>query len=202
MAGPTFCPHSFACWGEIAQPCGCSYCRRRMSVTIQKETLAFYDYYLCVPPLKTRVGEIVHVAFLALCWWLGSSMKGCTDISLLWRRYSDPMPKPRGPCPTMPLPCLNGIWGLVCSPKHTTMLIRFVRTTKALGCVERTDFLQQRSKREKCLQMVFACALQWLENCWFWTGVPSAQVLCGKMCDISNHRVLSESSAHLFLPRR
>lgn len=67
MAGPTFCPHSFACWGEIAQPCGCSYCRRRMSVTIQKETLAFYDYYLCVPPLKTRVGEIVHVAFLALC---------------------------------------------------------------------------------------------------------------------------------------
>lgn len=67
MAGPTFCPHSFACWGEIAQPCGCGYCRRRMSVTIQKETLAFYDYCLCVPPLKTRGGGIVHAAFLAFC---------------------------------------------------------------------------------------------------------------------------------------
>lgn len=37
-----------------------------MSVTIQKEILAFYDYCLCVPPLKTRVGGIVRVAFLAV----------------------------------------------------------------------------------------------------------------------------------------
>lgn len=29
-----------------------------MSVTIQKEILAFYDYCLCVPPLKTEWGEL------------------------------------------------------------------------------------------------------------------------------------------------
>lgn len=125
MAGPTFCPHSLACWGEIAQRWGCGYCRRWMSVTIQKETLAFYDYCLCVPPLKPEWGELSMWHFWFSAWWLASSRKGCTDIFLLHRRYTDAMPKPRGLCPTMPRliwesegsfasrnikPCLSGIW--------------------------------------------------------------------------------------------
>lgn len=132
MAGPTFCPHSFACWGEIAQRWGCGYCRRRMSVTIQKETLAFYDYCLCVPPLKAEWGELSVRRFWLFAWWLASSRKGCTDISLLWRRHSDPMPKPRGLRPTTPQRGLNGIWGLVRFQKHKTVFIRFVETTKGV----------------------------------------------------------------------
>lgn len=100
MAGPTFCPHSFACWGEIAQRWGCGYCRRRMSVTMQRKTLAFYDYCLCVPPLKAEWGELSVRHFWLAARWLASSRKGCIDIFLLWRGYSDPMPKPRGLRPT------------------------------------------------------------------------------------------------------
>lgn len=37
-----------------------------MSVTIQKETLAFYDYCLCVRPLKTEWRELSMQHFLAL----------------------------------------------------------------------------------------------------------------------------------------
>lgn len=64
-----------------------------MSVTIQKETLAFYDYCLCVPPLKPEWGELSVWHFWFSAWWLASSRKGCTDILLLCRRYRDPMPK-------------------------------------------------------------------------------------------------------------
>lgn len=197
MAGPTFCPHSFACWGEIAQHCGYGFCRRRMSDTIQRETLAFYDYCLCVPPLKAEWGELSVRHFWLAAWWLASSRKGCTDISLLWRRYSDPMPKPRGLCPTMPQPGLNGIWGLVCFQKHKTMFIRFVATTKALSSAELTDFLLSFNTGE-CERNItdIIWSLQWLEICWsgsraviWWSPTPA----------ISNHWGF-ESSTQPFLP--
>lgn len=52
---------------------GCGYCRRRMSVTIHRETRAFYDYCLCVTPLKPEWGELsVQLFFL----FLGGSVHG------------------------------------------------------------------------------------------------------------------------------
>lgn len=164
MAGPTFCPYSLACWREIAQRWGSRYCRRWMSVTIQKETLAFYDYCLCVPPLKTEWGELSVWHFWFSVWWLASSKKAWTDIFLLCRRHSDPMPKPKGLCPTKPQPSLNGIWGLVCFQKHT-MFIRYVETTKALSPAELAVFLLSiNTVWNKYLQILFG-VLQWLEIC-------------------------------------
>lgn len=164
MAGPTFCPHSFACWGEIAQRWGCGYCRRRMSVTIQKETLAFYDYCLCVPPLKTEWRELSVQRFWLSVRWLGSSRKGCTDISLLRRRYSDPVPNPEASCPTMAQPGLNGIWGLVCLLAGTRNRVCQVcagdKGPKLCKTYRFSAELQQPSVWKKCLPVLVACILQ------------------------------------------
>lgn len=111
MAGPTFCPHSLACWGEIARHWGCGFSRRQMSVTIQRETLAFYDYCLCVPPLKTEWVELSMWCFWLSVWWLASSRWACKDIFLLHRLYSDQSPEPRGSCPATPELSLPGVRG-------------------------------------------------------------------------------------------
>lgn len=42
------------------------------------------------------------------------------------------MPKPRGLCPTMPLPCLNGIWGLLCFSETHSHVYQVCKNNK--GC--------------------------------------------------------------------
>lgn len=81
-----------------------------MSVTIQRETRAFYDYCLCVPPLKTEWGELSVRRF-----WL-ALRGGCVPAGRVAQTFPSheggtviPRQSLRGLCPSMPRPGLNGI---------------------------------------------------------------------------------------------
>lgn len=57
-----------------------------MSVTIQKESPAFYDYCLCVPPLKPKWGGIVRAEYFWLCTPVLSSSRRIVQIFLCLQR--------------------------------------------------------------------------------------------------------------------
>lgn len=99
-----------------------------MSVTIQKENLAFYDYCLCVPPLKTEWGGNCP------CCIFGLLRCGSIPVGRTFPSYEGgeviPCQSLEACVLPLPQPDLNGIRGLVCFQKHKTMFIRFAETTK------------------------------------------------------------------------